>query len=217
MLKDLLDYIMLKFFHYKGIMALVKGRYVKAYHWMQKVLMISNTPEYQYDMGIILLSLYKYEEAVDYLHKVLIAVPDNEIALLAYAQSQSMLRHWEEATESFTHLAAQHPTNLSYQRYLELVRNSIKREKNICARELVNLAQTEVEKGQLNEALTHLREAEAFDPQNPQIPNNIGAILISLKRSNEEILDHFEKALSLDPENEKIKRNIVYFRHKMKI
>jgi tetratricopeptide (TPR) repeat protein len=216
MLKDFFDYIKLNYYHYKGITAMMKGKYQKAYQWLQKVLMISNTAVYQYDMGIILLSLFKYEEASDYLHKVLAVVPDNEMALLAYAQSQLMIRNWDNALESYTRLSTKHPTNISYQRSLALVQDPVAREKNVCASELTHLAQTEVENHNLLEALDHLKQAESFDPQNAQIPNNIGAILISLGRSYEEILSYFEKALSLDPENLKIKKNIIFLRHKMK-
>jgi tetratricopeptide (TPR) repeat protein len=216
MLRDFFDYVKLNYYHYKGITAMMKGKYVKAYQWLQKVLMISNTAVYQYDMGIILLSLFKYEEASDYLHKVLTVVPDNEMALLAYAQSQLMLRNWENALNSYTSLSSQHPTNISYQKTLHVVKDPVLREKHVCASELVHLAQQEVEERDLSGALEHLREAESFDPLNPQIPNNIGAILISLGRPYEEILGYFEKALSLDPENLKIKKNIIYLRQKLK-
>jgi tetratricopeptide (TPR) repeat protein len=216
MLRDLLDYIRMKYFHYKGITALMKGKYDKAYEWLQRVLMISNTTVYQYDMGIILLSLYQYEEAIDYLHKVLKAVPNNEMALLAYAQSQMMLRNWDLAIESFKHLLEQHPTNVAYLKYLTVAENPVEREKNVCARELLNKAQTEVSNHHLIEALDHLKQAESFDPQNPQIPNNIGAVMISLGRSYQEILEYFEKALLLDPQNQKIKRNIIFISHKLK-
>jgi tetratricopeptide (TPR) repeat protein len=216
MLRDFFDYMKLKYFHYKGVTAMMKGKYEKAYNWMQKALMISNTAVYQYDMGIILLSLFKYEQASNYLRKVLSAVPDNEIALLAYAQSQLMLRSWEQAIETYSQLTKQHPTNVSYQRYLQMIQDPVEREKNVCAKELIHKAQVEVEKHQLIDALNHLTEAESFDPTNSQIPNNIGAILISLGRSYDEILSYFEKALSLEPESEKIKRNIIFLRHKMK-
>ncbi|HNX00893.1 MAG TPA: tetratricopeptide repeat protein [Candidatus Cloacimonadota bacterium] len=216
MLKDLFDYFRMKYYHYKGITCMMKGKYQKAYNWMQKVLMIANTTVHQYDMGIILLSLLKYEDAASYLHKVLSAVPDNEMALLAYAQTQLMLRNWDEAMQCYRKLSEQHPTNISYQKYLVMIEDPIQREKNVCAKELVNQAQAEVENRHLIEALEHLKEAESFDPSNPQIPNNIGAILISLERPYEEILSYFEKALSLDPENERIKRNIIFLRHKLK-
>lgn len=216
MLRDFLDYIKLKYFHYKGITSMMKGRYTQAYEWMQKVLLIANTTVYQYDMGIILLSLCRYEDAADYLHKVLDAVPDNEMALLAYAQCLMMLRNWSKAEECYVKLAEQHPTNISYQKYVETVQNPLLREKSVCSRELVNKAQEEVESRHLIEALEHLKEAESFDPSNPQIPNNIGAVLISLGRPYEEIILYFEKALSLDPENVRIKRNIIYLRQKMK-
>jgi tetratricopeptide (TPR) repeat protein len=56
-----------------------------------------------------------------------------------------------------------------------------------------------MEKKQLDAAMTHLRAAEKIDPNNAEIQNNIGLILLQTS-GPEEALPYFRKALQIEPD-----------------
>jgi tetratricopeptide (TPR) repeat protein len=61
-----------------------------------------------------------------------------------------------------------------------------------------NLGGTLLEKGQLNEAIAHYREAVEIKPDVPEAQSNLGNALVR-EGEVEEAIDHLQKALQIDP------------------
>jgi tetratricopeptide (TPR) repeat protein len=61
-----------------------------------------------------------------------------------------------------------------------------------------NLGGTLLEKGQLNEALAHYRDAVQIKPDVPEVQSNLGNALVRVGEVDEAI-DHLQKALQIDP------------------
>jgi tetratricopeptide (TPR) repeat protein len=61
-----------------------------------------------------------------------------------------------------------------------------------------NLGGTLLEKGKLNEAIAHYREAVEIKPDVPEVQSNLGNALVR-EGEVEEAIDHLQKALQIDP------------------
>ena len=61
-----------------------------------------------------------------------------------------------------------------------------------------NLGGTLLEKGQLNDAIAHYREAIEIKPDVPEVQSNLGNALVR-EGEVEEAIDHLQKALQIDP------------------
>ncbi len=195
---------------------MVKGMVEKAYTYFQKALLIENSLNNTFNVAIALMTLNRYSEADKYLAKIMAEEEPTEIVLLAAAECSLMLRNWDEAEKHYQNLAVQHPQKWEYQNYLKIVRDPVRKEKYVLSKEFFNAAQLSTQKKDFRTAFEQLKEAEKIDPENPNIVNNIGSVMLMLGYNLTDISPYFERAVMLAPDNERYKKNLLYIKHKMK-
>jgi tetratricopeptide (TPR) repeat protein len=203
------------YYRNKGQKLLVKGMPEKAYYYLEKALMLDNSPSNMYNLALTLLTLGKHEEAKDYLVKICAEFPGNELAVLTLAELYMQKREWEKAENLLSQLVKEHPSNLNYKKYYERIADPDSRESYIKAKELLNQAQNLLQQKQFKKAEKTLLEAEILDPGNPYIKNNLGSYYLMLENDPKKALDCFQKAFEIDPSNMKFRKNLSAARKKM--
>lgn len=208
----IIEYYRQNYYRKKGQRLLVKGEIEKAYPYLEKALMLEDSPANIYNFALALLAMKRYQEAENYLQKILKSYPENELASLTLAELYMQQREWERAEELFTKLAEYHPANQNYQKYLVRIKDPAGREQYIKAKELLNESQRLLGKKEIKEALKTLLEAEKCDPENPYIQNNLGYFYLLLEKNPKKALTFFQKAYQLEPENPKFRENLYRLR-----
>jgi|SRR5690554_4586459 len=212
---SLFENIRMNYYRKKGQNLLVRGRINKAYPYLEKALMLEDSPSNIYTFALCLLTMKRYDEAEGYLEKILSAHPGNELASLTLTELYMQKREWEKARELMASLVRLYPANQNYKKYLKRLENPEKRENYIRAKELLNEAQVLLEKKERDRALNLLLKAEKLDPENPYIQNNIGTFYLMLKNEPKKALTYFQRAYQLEPENKKFKENLFRVRKRL--
>ncbi len=212
---SLIENFRMNYYRRKGQKLLLRGKIDKAYPYLEKALMLEDSPSNIYNFALCLLTLKRYEEAESYLEKILSAYPGNELATLTLVELYMQRREWEKSRELMANLVRLYPANQNYKKYFQRLEDPSKRENYIRAKELLNEAQVLLESKEHDRALELLLKAEKLDPENPYIQNNIGTFYLMLKKEPKKALTYFQKAYQLEPENRKFKQNLFHVRRKL--
>jgi tetratricopeptide (TPR) repeat protein len=199
----------------KGQKLLSKGEIEKAFSIFQQVVLQDDSQENIFNLALALLAQNRYAEAEKYLLKIQKESPSNEMNLLTLAECKMMQQKWQEVISLYETLSKDNPRNEAYQKYLDLSRDIVHREKYVKSKELFGAASLELQNKNDQKALNILLEAEEYYPENPNILNNIGSIYLLLKEYKK-AFDYFVKAMRFDPNNPKIKKNVLIARKKIK-
>jgi len=132
------EYYQANYYRRKGQQLLVKGKPEKAYSYLEKALMLEDSPANIYNLALTLLAMKRFGEAEKYLQKLLELQPGNELATLTLAEIYTQQREWDKAQELLSKLVELHPTNNNYQKYRQRLTDPQARERYIKAKELLN-------------------------------------------------------------------------------
>ena len=198
----------------KGQFLLSKGKTKKAFLYFQNALILNDSTENIFNFALSLMSLFKYKEAEVYLRKVYEKFPENEINSLALAECLLMQKKWKETEKIYQTLLEKNPDSTTYKKYQLLIQDVTLREKHVLAKESFNRAFNEINNKNLDQALVSLKKAEQFIPDDVNILNNIGSILLKTKKYLE-AYKYFEKAITLAPKNKKIQKNFYLVKRKI--
>ena len=196
----------------KGQKFLTKGKIEKAYLIFQKALLINDSVENIFNISMALMSIGRYSEAEKYLLKVNEDFPENELTMLSLAECLIMQKKWNEAI-SYYEKVAEHNSNL--QKYLNIAKDSIAREKYVKSKQLFNKATIALKKREDEVALNTLIEAEEYFPDHPGNLHNIGSIYFLMKKY-EKAYQYILKAHSLDKTNPKFQKSLSSVKRKLK-
>lgn len=211
----LIDSLRAKFHRKKGQKALQRGKIKKAYNAFRKALLLDNSPENQFNLALVLLSLDNYEEAESILRSIYEHNPQYSFNTFTLAECLMMQRKWDEAIPLFRKLLREEPLNKLYNRYLDLATDVIAREKYVRAQELMKKANSLIDRKKISEALELLLEAVDYDPNNPILNNNVSSLYFKLK-DYQKAYSYAERALNFDHENPQIQRNMVQIKRKLR-
>ncbi len=185
----------------KGQNLMTRGRIEKASKTFEKLLLIDNSPENQYNYALTLLSCAKYGEAESYLTKVLEVYPNNEIAKVSMAECKLHTEDWQEAVSIMKTLVKEHPTNINYKKYLATMMDSEKRNLHIRVQKLLKHALLKYDNKEFGDAITSLEEAVGLDRENATINYLMGTSIIMDSHDYEKALPYLEIALKASPDN----------------
>ncbi|NQV18770.1 MAG: tetratricopeptide repeat protein [Armatimonadetes bacterium] len=214
-MKILSDNYKEKKYRKKGIRFLNKRKLENAYECFLKSISINDSTENNFNLALSLMSLNRYLEAEKYFRKVHEQFPENEINSLALAECLLMQKKWKNSEKIYAELVKRNLGSKVYTKYLKRAKDVVAREKYVKSKELFESAQNELQKKNNDKALKKLKEAAEFDPENPNIMNNIGSILISRKMFSE-AYGYFEKAVILAPNNKKFQKNVLLAKMKLR-
>ncbi len=187
---------------------LMRGDHEKAYKIFEKNLFLNNSPQNQYNLSVALIGLGRYREADNFLSKLSEQYPDNEMILTCLGETSLMLGKWQNAIDIFEKLKSLNKFRKLYEKYSEISKDPILRDKFTTARKKINLAQKEIGAGNYKKALELLKFAAELQPDDAWLMNNIGSLMLTLKENPRDAYPYFEKAVILNPDNEKFKNNL---------
>ncbi|PID28775.1 MAG: hypothetical protein CSB55_03230 [Candidatus Cloacimonadota bacterium] len=197
-----------KYLQRRGQRMLMRGDHEKAYKIFEKNLFLNNSPQNQYNLSVALIGLGRYREADNFLSKLSEQYPDNEMILTCLGETSLMLGKWQNAIDIFEKLKSLNKFRKLYEKYSEISKDPILRDKFTTARKKINLAQKEIGAGNYKKALELLKFAAELQPDDAWLMNNIGSLMLTLKENPRDAYPYFEKAVILNPDNEKFKNNL---------
>ena len=199
----------------KGKKLLTKGKLEKAYHHFEKAVMLNNSTNNRFYLGLAMMSLTQFAEAKKLFTDIRKEDKENELNLLSLAECNMMLRKWKEAENNYRELRRIFPNNKAYEEYLERSQDIIYREKYVIARELFSKAERALFNKNKEEALKHLLEAEEYNPNSTMILNNIASLYMLLKKY-EEAYPYIERAITISPNNQRYQKNYNAIKRKLR-
>ncbi|MBN2829494.1 MAG: tetratricopeptide repeat protein [Candidatus Cloacimonetes bacterium] len=206
MLLDILKDYRIKQLRVHGQSLMARGRIEKAYQCFQKIILMDNGPENQYNLALTLLSLGKFREAESYLERVLETYPDNEIAIISLVECKLQLDNWQDALTMLESLINEHPSNINYKRYYATLKNPETRNKHIRTQKLLKQALTNYDRKKFAEAITFLLDAIELDPDNATVCYLLGTCYVMDSHDYVKALPYLEKAVKLSPQTETYQR-----------
>ncbi len=201
MIAEMLNDYKKKRLRIKGQSLMARGRIDKASKAFEKLLLIENSPENQYNYALTLLSRAKYGKAESYLLKVLAVYPDNEIAMVSMAECKLHTGDWQEAIRLLKVLVKDHPTNINYKKYLATVSDADKRNQYIRVQKLIKHALQKYDNKKFSDAIISLEEAFSLDNDNTTVNYLLGTSIIMQSHDYEKALPFLETALKSSPDN----------------
>ena len=199
----------------RGKKLITQGKLEKAHLCFQKAVVLDNSTDNLFYLGLSLMSLSRFAEAKKYFTDIHEQNPENELNLLSLAECNMMQRDWLAAQRNYQQLCKLFPNNNAYQEYLKRSEDVVYREKYVVSRELFAQAERALFAKDKSQALEHLLEAEQYNPDNPNILNNIGSLLMLQKRYDE-AFPYIEKAVNIAPHNEKFKESFQRIKQKIR-
>ncbi len=118
--------------------------------------------------------------------KTTVAVAAAVIVLVLAASTWKQLHYWTDTISLFGHA-------------IRVTEN------NYIAQD--GLGSALLEKGKIDEALSHIREAVRINPNHAQAQYNLG-VALTYEQKTDDSIDHFRRAVQLDPEYEKAYNNL---------
>ncbi len=199
----------------KGKKLLTKGKLEKAYRCFEKAVMLNNSINNRFYLGLSMMSLTRFADAKKIFTDIRKEDEENELNLLSLAECNMMLRKWLEAENIYRKLHKMFPNNEAYKEYLERSQDVIYREKYVIARELFSKAERALFAKDKKEALKHLLEAEEYNPNSSMILNNIASLYMLLKKY-EEAYPYIERAITISPDNQRFQKNYISIKRKLR-
>ena len=129
------------------------------------------------NLGVILVSKGRYDEAIEHYHEALVLRPRNA---RSHYDLGIALRQKGRLGDAI----------LEYEKALQIRPNYEKTHNN--------LGNILLQTGQLDEAMSHLRTALVLQPDYPEAHNNLGNAFMQ-KQSLDEAIPHYERALEIRP------------------
>lgn len=199
----------------KGQRLITGGKLEKAFTCFEKAIMLNNSIDNRFYLGLSMMSLSRFEEAKKIFRDIHKESSANELNLLSLAECNMMQRNWLAAENNYQALNKLFPNNNAYQEYLKRVQDVVYREKYVIARELFAKAERALFAKDKAEALKHLLEAEQYNPNNANILNNIGSLYM-LEKDYQSAFVYIEKAITISPNNEKFQNSFKQIKHKLR-
>ena len=199
----------------KGQKLLATGKLEQAYKCFEKAVMLNNSIDNLFYLGLALMSLSKYEEAKKYFSEVHEQNSENELNLLSMAECNMMQRNWLSAENRYHDLCKLYLRNEAYRSYMQRAQDVVVREKYVIGRELFAKAEKALFEKKNKEVLKYLLEAEEYDPNNANVLNNIGTLYM-LDKEFEKAFKYIEKAISISPQNQKFQESFKQIKRKLR-
>ncbi|MFW5799711.1 MAG: tetratricopeptide repeat protein [Spirochaetota bacterium] len=195
---NLVKKLLIKYYENRAMNNLVENNFPKAEMYFQKVLDINkDKPGSYYNLGIVKLSMKKFEEAEDLFKKELQRNEDNYKVKNALADLYYIWGKKDEALKYYEEVYKIEPN----EKQSKLIEKRIKHCKDDEAYEKVKESINHFEKGNkyLNEkkyedALKEFENAISLDKTNFFAYNNIGSIYMNYYVDYDKALNYFEKA-----------------------
>jgi len=198
-----------------GQKLLTSGKIEQAEQKFRKALLLNASSENQFNLGLALMSLYKYAEAEQMFRKVIAEHPGNPLNLISLSEALLMQKKWHDARSVLQDLVKIEPEKTIYQKQLNLCSDVIEREKYVTRKELMNRAEQEQTNQNYTEALKLLQEVLQYDDKSALVLNNIGSIYAKLENF-QEAYRYMEQAHTLDTKNQHYRRNLVEIKNKLR-
>jgi len=198
-----------------GKKLLTGGKLEKAFGHFEKAVMLNNSINNRFYLGLSMMSLSQFTEAKKIFADIQKEESKNELNLLSLAECNMMLRKWLEAENIYHDLCKLFPNNKPYQEYYTRSQDVVYREKYVIAREIFAKAEKSLFAKDKKAALNHLLEAEQYNPTNPTILNNIGSLYMLLKEY-EKAYPYMEKAISISPNNKRFQDSFKQIKRKLR-
>ena len=214
-MKSFFDSYLEKRLNRKGQKLLAQGKVEKAFQLFQQAVLKNESADILFNLALSLMGLSRFAEAENYLSKLQVDFPNNELNTLTLAECMMMQNKWEEAKLLYSNLKLINSREEKYNEYLKIVDDPVIREKYVIAKKNLRKATLELQKKNDTKALELLMEAEEYIPDNSNILNNIGSIYM-LGKKYEQAYGYFVKALAHDQHNLQIKKNLISARRKLK-
>ena len=186
---------------------LAHGKRQKAYRLVARANRVDPSDENVFNLALIELNLCHYQSAQQIMAELRTRVTGNPMLLVSLGQSYLLLNQWDAATDTFAELAQLYPKNATFGHLLSVSQDAVMRDKYRLCIDLQYQASIQADAGNTEKALEHLITAADLAPTDATLMNNIGVLMLRLKKDQKTVLQYFGKAVELSPNNERFKRN----------
>ena len=186
---------------------LAQGKREKAHRLLVAANRYEPCDENAFNLALIELNLCHYQTANRMMEELRSKVTNNPMLLVSLGQSYLLLNRWDDAIDVFGELAQLYPNNATFTSLHSLSLNAILRDKYRMCLDLQYQASILADSGKAEEALELLKTAADLSPQDAVLMNNIGVLMLRLKKDPKATLHYFAKAVELSPNSDKFKRN----------
>lgn len=194
-------------FRTAGQRHLLYGKRRKALSIFELLCRWSDTPENRFNLALGKMNLRQYEEAIALLEPIHKQLPNQLFAGVTFGQCLLLAKRFSEAEELYNTLLESNPDNNLLKTLQVLSRDPVSRDRFSSSLDLQFTASLLQEEGKWEEALSLLQKASGLTPDDAALHNNIGAVLLKLKRPLSEVMAEFQQAMHLSPDNDRYKRN----------
>ena len=200
---------------------------------LQEALMRQRLKKYpadftaHFNLGSILLSQAKPQEATSHFREALRAKPDNPVAHTNLGAALQSIDEFEEAGRHFREALRIRPdyTNARYNLGNLLLSEGKPEEAIIQFSEVLrsqpddadshnNLGEALAIQGNLNQAFSHFEQALRINPNHANAHNNLGKVF-AIRKDLASAVAHFEQALRINPDHPEAKENLKRARAQM--
>lgn len=186
---------------------LLYGKRHKAVAMFEMLCRWADTPENKFNLALAKMNLLAYDEALALLEPIHNQLPNQQFAGITYAQCLMLARRYSDAEQVYAELLSYNPDSGLLKLMLGLSKDPVGRDKFTTALELQYKSAISLEKGNPQQALELLQQAESLTPDDAALHNNLGALKLKLKYPIADVMAEFAKAMQLSPDNDQYKRN----------
>ncbi len=194
-------------FRTAGQRHLLYGKRRKALALFEMLCRWDDTPENRFNLALGRMNMRQYDDAIALLEPIHKQLPNQLFAGVTYGQCLLLARRFEEAKALYEELLQTNPDNNLLKTLQALSRDPVSRDKFSSSLDLQFQASLLQEEGKWEEALALLQKASGLTPEDAALHNNLGAVLLKLKRPLSEVMAEFQQAMHLSPDNDRYKRN----------
>ncbi len=205
---DYLEIFRKNYYRNKGQRLLLKGKPTKAFPYLEKALLMDNSPHNLYNLALNFIAMQRNDEAEKYLISTVLETPDNALAVITLSDLYMQKREWHKAEPLLEKLSDTYPNNKVYRKYYERVSDPQLRENYVRAKELLNETRNHIYKKEFDQALKCLLQAEEHDPQSSYVHSNLGSFYLRVKKDPRKAFEYYNNAYQLNPNNKAFKHNL---------
>jgi tetratricopeptide (TPR) repeat protein len=199
----------------RGQKLLVKSEYRKAEKCFRKALDIADNIENRFNLALTLLSRMQLAEAEKLFVQIAGEYPENEINLLVLFETYILQEKWQSARQQIAKLHEKFPESRQFRDLHEMAGDVTRREKYRQVKLLSHAATELARQKNFTEALAEFQQALQFMPDNAELLNNTGSVLMEMGEY-QKAFACYEKALAQEPANQTVQRNLARAKSKLR-
>ncbi|MFC1887650.1 tetratricopeptide repeat protein [Candidatus Cloacimonadota bacterium] len=203
-----------KYYRRRGQKYLSSRQSSKARKFLLKSFELNDSAENMFNLALSYMSLFQYQEAENYLRRIYVLHPENEINILAYIESLLMQRKWSDLEQIIADQHKNFSSSNSFNKYADIINNPVEREKYTASKEKIMTGFQQLDKGNKEDALQDFLKAVDYFEKDPALLQNIGLLYFDTEKFDQ-AYKFFEKALTILPGELQLQKLLIKTKKKL--